>query len=609
MLDEQEDKSTARNQMIAFALMAVLMIVYFTFLAPKMTPPPKPPQGPADTAGEQSESPAPVPAPDRPGLPPIETLTVAAQDLPDDEIVLEDENLQLVFTKVGARLKQATVRLHMHGDEEIALVPQPNETGRSAADTLYPLGLDIAHPQLGELLNVVRWDAEVGDRSVTFTAEAPGIARVVKTFTMAPESYVIDAAVTIQNLGSESLQLGLDRNPAFELTWVPGVDSHEPSRATQSRIIWRTGEANDGVDLKKIEEDRLLPDADWVAYRGTYFVVALKHAGAGLGAAVAPVDSGHFSFGVTAPAATLLPGGEMSDTFRVYTGPAQTESLAAAWETLPSVRRMFERFDFMDAFARFLLGMLNWFYGIIPNYGVAIILLTVVVRLAMLPLTMKSMKSMKQMQLLGPEMQELKEKYGNDQQEFQRRMWELYRERGVSPFGGCLPLLLQMPIFIALYRMLWTAYELRGAPFMLWITDLSQPDRLFAMPWMAKVPLIGEHLMYFNLLPLLMGAAMLVSQRVMPPSGPIQSDQQKMMMTIMPVFFSLICYKLASGLSLYIFTSTVLGLVQQGFTRTIKVEPPEKKKPKKKQHFYAAAQSRKRRIAKETKRQGKRPSE
>jgi YidC/Oxa1 family membrane protein insertase len=260
----------------------------------------------------------------------------------------------------------------------------------------------------------------------------------------------------------------------------------------------------------------------------------------------------------------------------------------------------------MDWFAKLLLGLLNWFYAYIPNYGLGIIFLTVIVRVAIYPLTLKSMKSMKKMQLLGPEMEELKKKYGDNQQELNKKMMEIYKERGVNPLGGCLPLILQMPVFIAFYRMLWNAFELRGAPFVGWITDLSKPDRMFPMPWMANVPFLGPMFEYLNLLPILMGVAMVLSQKVMPVSGPAQNPQQKMMMNIMPVVFSFMCYNMASGLNLYILTSTILGVVQQKFIRVADAELKEKKKaPSKRQHFYTAAMARKRQVTREAKKEKK----
>jgi YidC/Oxa1 family membrane protein insertase len=257
----------------------------------------------------------------------------------------------------------------------------------------------------------------------------------------------------------------------------------------------------------------------------------------------------------------------------------------------------------MDWFAKLLLSVMHFSYSVIPNWGVAIILLTIVARTLMFPLTLKSMKSMKKMQVLAPEIKEIQEKYKDDQQEASRKMMELYRERGINPMGGCFPMLLQMPIFFALYRMLWYAYELRGAPF-LWVDDLSQPDQLFTFPWADSDITFLHYVGALNILPLLGAAALLISQKLMPTSGPSQNPQQKLIMTLMPVMFTVFLYNMAAGLNLYILTSTVLGIGQNYLVRLSDrdVEEAKEKKarrtPRKRRDFYSAAQQRRRRIAK-----------
>ena len=275
--------------------------------------------------------------------------------------------------------------------------------------------------------------------------------------------------------------------------------------------------------------------------------------------------------------------------------------MKSAWPTLETSHRFFEYPEILNWFATLLLSVLNWFYGIFPNYGVAIILLTILVRTAMFPLTVKQMRSMKRMQLLAPEMEKIKEKCGDDPQELNRRMMEMYRERGVNPLGGCFPLLLQMPVFIALYRMLWSTYELRGAPFILWMKDLSQPDQLLHFPFLANVPVVGRYIEYLNVLPILCAVAMIISTKLMPMSGPTQNPQQKAMMTFMPVLVSVFCYTFASGLNLYIFVSTILGIAQNRLIRVSATDIPEKKPVKKKRNWYAAAQAKRRQAKKELK--------
>ena len=398
--------------------------------------------------------------------------------------------------------------------------------------------------------------------------------------------------------------------------WGPDVSSPDKQRGVRQSILWREDGENHYLRTDKLdaEDPATIVDAvEWMGVKSAYFVVAFKPENVGDASAWYEGVKEDFRFGMAVPRSEVAADEALERSYQVYIGPSKLSALAAAWPTLDSAPRFFESstWAFMDKFSKLLLRMLNFFYGVIPNYGVAIILLTVVVRLCMLPLTLKSMKSMKMMQQLAPEIEEIREKYKDDNQEQQKRIMEMYRERGVNPLGGCLPMLLQMPVFIALYRMLWSTYELRGAPFILWIQDLSQPDHLFHTPFLSGIPFIGQHLEYFNLLPFLMGASMVISQKVLPQSGPATNPQQKTMMTIMPIFFSVVCYKMASGLNLYIFVSTVLGIGQQALTRMYKdvdVSPKKKMAPRRKRHFYDAAQARKKRMAKEHKPSSKKGS-
>jgi YidC/Oxa1 family membrane protein insertase len=214
-------------------------------------------------------------------------------------------------------------------------------------------------------------------------------------------------------------------------------------------------------------------------------------------------------------------------------------------------------FGFFDYFGKFLLAALLWFNKYVQNYGIAIILLTIVVRVGLFPLNQKSYKSMKEMQSLQPLVNELREKYKKNPQEMNKRMMALYREHKVNPMGGCLPLAFQMPVFIALFQALRNAVELRGAHF-LWITDLSEPDRLFTLTVPFDLPI--------NLLPLLVIVAMLIQQKMTPVAGG-QSETQQKMMQYMPIIFGFLFYSMPSGLTVYFLISTVLGLVQQYFVQ------------------------------------------
>ncbi|MEJ2098029.1 MAG: membrane protein insertase YidC [Deltaproteobacteria bacterium] len=200
---------------------------------------------------------------------------------------------------------------------------------------------------------------------------------------------------------------------------------------------------------------------------------------------------------------------------------------------------------------------MNFIYGIIPNYGIAIIILTVLTKMILWPLGSKSYKSMNAMKRLQPLMAEIREKYKNDKKLMNQELMALYKTYKINPMGGCLPMVLQIPVFFALYRMLYSAIELRHAPFFLWINDLSAPDRLFrfdfSIPFMQ--PPYG-----IPVLTLVMGATMLLQQKMSPPPG--DPTQAKMMM-FMPIIFTVIFINFSSGLVLYWLVNNILSIAQQ----------------------------------------------
>lgn len=553
----------------------------------------------------------------------------------EEAITLANDRLRLEFTRVGARLKQATVLIGETEEQYPRLVP--DDPAILGEPPLYPLGLHglkLGENWRGDELDHALWERapdETG-QSVAFTYTQPGVARITKTLALSPDEGFLDVSVSYTNLSDAVQRLGLDTHvPAFTLNWTPALRADDNGQAgpVQKEIIWRKNGKNEhhatsglkppdsatGYSTEKVVQP------DWIAVKSVYFLMAMR--------VVAEPDTpwlkdtwgwvagdaSRYRFGIATPRMEVAPGATETRDFRIYLGPTHLASLKEAaahgFPELDEALQFFTMFGFMDWFAKLLLSLLNFFHNnLYASYGIAIILLTIVVRIFMFPLTVKSMKSMKKVQLLAPEMEKIKEEVGKDNpQELQRRTMELYRQYGVNPLGGCFPMLLQMPVFIALYRMLWSAFELRGTSF-LWIHDLSRQDALIKLPW--EVPVIFTTISAVNVLPILMAVAMYVSQKLMPTSGPVQTPQQKMMMNLMPVMFSIFCYNVAAGLNLYILTSTLLGIGQSYLTRmfTVELTPKElTKKPtaRKPQHFYDAAQARKRQMAKEMRRARKQP--
>lgn len=626
LLDDDHDKDMMRRQMRAMMLIGVVLMGWMYFFASPPVQPPLPEEAvsydsvesesstastsrPGSTAtGADAE--APVQWPNLPVIPEI--------DYPaDDEVVIEDDALRLVFTRIGGRLKQASVKLG--ADETFEMIPERGDG--LDTEVVYPFGLRFSHGDIRDGLDYRRFEVvESNSYSVTFRLTLPEALEVTKTFELNGKSHVLNVDVSYRSLEGRSRIMGMDQDPAYILNWGPGVYAPDSGRLFQPSILWNlVGEGepekqyiNDLPKAGGAAESRRISDVDWIGHRTKYFLAAFRSGEDGV--AVDGWYSGteeDVRFGVTVPRFQIEAQGTHDSSFQVYLGPMHMDELTRAWRTLPNAMTFFDYPDFLDWFAKLLLRNMNWWYGFFGNYGVSIILLTLVVRLLMLPLTLKSMRSMKAMQALQPELAELKEKYGDspeDKQAFAQAQMEMFRERGVNPLGGCLPMFLQMPIFIALYRMIMNAFEMRGATF-LWIEDLSKPDCLFHMPFLSGIPFVGEYVSCFNILPLLMVVAMVVSMK-MNTSSATQNPQQQMMMRIMPIFFGVISYPFSAGINLYVLTSTVLGIVQQQVINRSKSpdSAPEKQKKKvrklkdvkkkRKQHFYARAQEQKREQAK-----------
>jgi YidC/Oxa1 family membrane protein insertase len=253
------------------------------------------------------------------------------------------------------------------------------------------------------------------------------------------------------------------------------------------------------------------------------------------------------------PPKEIHPGAQEQVKFNLFFGPKSLKLLKSIGYDL----NLAINFGWFDFIAKPFLYFMNFLYGFIPNYGVAIILLTIATKIIFWPLGTKSYKSMNEMKKIQPLLAEIKEKYGNDKKRMNEEVMSLYKTYKINPLGGCLPMVAQIPVFFALYRMLYEAIELRHAPFLLWIKDLSAPDRLFhfsfSIPFME--PPYG-----IPVLTIIMGATMFIQQKMTPAVG--DPMQQKMMM-ILPVVFTVIFVNFSAGLVLYWLINNVLSIIQQ----------------------------------------------
>jgi YidC/Oxa1 family membrane protein insertase len=257
------------------------------------------------------------------------------------------------------------------------------------------------------------------------------------------------------------------------------------------------------------------------------------------------------------PMVTLTAGQAQEQSYMVFYGPRDLDILEALGHNLPAA----VDFGWFDLIAKPMLAALNFFERYTGNYGIAIIIITILIKILLWPVAAKSYKSMKKMQELQPVMAKLREKYKDDRERLQQETMQLYKTYKVNPLGGCLPMLVQFPVFIAFYKVLGSAIELRHAPFMLWINDLAAPDRLpigfdFAIPFVQQ----GYGL---PVLTILMGGSMFLQQKMTPTTG---DPTQAKMMLMMPVVFTFMFLNFPSGLVLYWLVQGVLSIGQQYWT-------------------------------------------
>jgi YidC/Oxa1 family membrane protein insertase len=257
------------------------------------------------------------------------------------------------------------------------------------------------------------------------------------------------------------------------------------------------------------------------------------------------------------PAALLPPGQTVERTFNIYAGPKEYRTVnEVGLQYNNNLEAVMGYSGFFGFFAKALLLSMNGLHALGLGYAAAIIAITVIIKLLFWPLTQASTRSMKRMQALQPQIKAIQEKYKDDPMKAQRKVMEVWKENKISPLGGCLPMFLQLPVFLGFYRMIQSAIELRGAKF-LWVCDLSRPDTLFILPGL-NFP--------FNPLPLLMGVTMLWQARLTPPSPGMDPSQQKIM-KYMPLMFLFILYNFSAGLTLYWTVQNLLTIAQTKLTR------------------------------------------
>ncbi len=463
-------------------------------------------------------------------------------------IPFENDLYEVKFSTLGASI----VYLKYKGQNgKHRLPPTLFYEGETDASGLFGTRLSNEEVELTEAqFKLYHRDAQ--DQSFTFIYEKPEEYRLVKQYKFPAEKPAIQINISVENLSP--------REKHFPLEFFYGIDTQgQTPQSEPEALVFEDKVRSEKLGRISKKGFQVSGQIQWAGLLKKYFAVLVKPDWKII-AQQAYFKPPTLWSQLKMEPLSLAPGEKAAKGFLIYAGPQQYETL-----------RKFD-VDFEHVLSRGFFGIFKiWFLIALKfltqfthNYGWAIILLTLALKGAFTPLTHMSYESMRKMQALQPKLKSLQERYKKDPTKLQHEMMQLYRRNHVNPMGGCLPMLLQIPIFIAFYQVLNETVEIKGAPFIFWIQDLSEPDRLFHFPFM--IPLIGQS---FNLLPLLMLGSMVWQQKLTPQAG--ATPEQTKMMAFMPLIFGFLFYQMPSGLVLYWFINNMLTILHQTFIKKMAV--------------------------------------
>ena len=537
--------------LLAVALSLIILLGWQYLFAPPVPeqPPEAQPQSAqgapsarTDSAAAPQEQPAPAAAPL-----PVETVEVdpAAKD-----ITVDTPLYTAVISEQGGAIKSFKLKQYRAGIAKdsgpMELAPADNPAARPlifSTDNGATAALPLYKTQGSGSLRL-----EQGSIELVMTARLPDGLELTRTMRFSADSYLMPVRYTLRNTGTEARSV----TPALIWNCAPFPHENPPSSYLfAGPMAYVDGEYLEVAD-KELRKGPLVRQGalSWAAYSDSYFISAVMPEGAEDPTLTVQAAGVGQRLILASGAETLEPGAEASRSYTLYMGPKKLATLQKVGHNLAQA----VDYGWFTLIAKPMLWLLNFFYLFTRNYGIAIILLTIVIRGAFWPITQKGMKSMKNMQKLQPKINKLREKFKDDPAKMNQEMMNLYKTYKVNPLGGCLPMLIQFPFFIALYRVLLQAIELRHAPFMLWINDLSMPDRLwmgFDIPYLHGLPVLT----------LLMGASMYLQQKMTPT--PAADPTQVRIMQWLPLIFTFMFINFASGLVLYWFVNNLLSMLQQ----------------------------------------------
>ena len=553
-----------RTAWIVVALCVIGLVLWEFYLAKQIAPKPAPvsvaPGRPSPTAAPAILAPSPSPTPvaeAAPGRAPTPSFTEKIE-------TLRNSDVELRLTNRGGGIKQAV------------LLKQSAEKGQRVvlnSDQSAPIGAILEQPSTPTL---PEFTASAQSDSVQFertTAEQVAIRKKF-FFEKSPENkdnYVIEMDVDLENRGDKPYQSG-----GYFVALGSAAPIHPRDYPSYTRLVWCANcggwitAGAKGIDVgwfassggflglgqhaARPSYQENLAGAEWVAVSNQFFTTLM----APLSAKATGVWGRHFDIerapdqkllgiegALGMPGFQLQPGQTSSARFEIYAGPKLYHRLAQLSHNEAEVMD----FGMFKVVCQFLLNFMNLLHSWLRDYGLAILALTTIIKLTLWPIQNKANRSMRHMAALSPKVQELRDKYKDDPTRMNQEMMKLYKQYGINPVGGCLPMMIQIPIFFGLFKMLGQAVELRNAKF-LWVRDLSQPDTI------AHLPMLGWPI---NIIPLCMAATQIWLMAMTPKTG---DPTQRRVMMFTPLIFLFICYNFAAALALYYTAQNLFSILQ-----------------------------------------------
>ena len=462
-------------------------------------------------------------------------------------ITLKNDVITLEIDTLGGVISRAQLTKHLEEDKSGVLIFERSKARQYYARSGLVSASGVELPNHTQVFSVSKNSA---GNSVTLVAEKNGI-RLEKLLTLDNGSYVVDAKHTIKNLSNPSADLTL----YAELVRDNGKLEESMFYATfTGPALYTDAEKFQKIEFSDIEKNKAkLPGTQqkdsptWIAMVQHYFASAwIPSNSFQKDLYVGKLENNQYRIGVQSKLEALGVGQEKTETLKLFVGPQEEQVL----EKIAPGLELVKDYGWFTILAKPIFWLLEKIHALVNNWGWSIIFLTILIKLAFFPLSAASYKSMARMKLVQPKVLELKERHKGEPQKLNQAMMEMYRKEKINPLGGCFPVLIQIPVFIALYWVLLSSVEMRGAPWWGWIQDLSKPDTLFGVWFGAPI----------GLLPILMAVSMFIQTKLNPtPPDPLQAK----LMMFMPLAFSVMFFFFPSGLVLYWVVNNILSIAQQ----------------------------------------------